>query len=244
MSDTSIGVITTVYKRPQNLAEQLTAIRGQTVAPASIALWQNGNAAIDPGLLTGVLHVKASANMGVWPRFLLGLELNTRYVCVFDDDTIPGSRWFENCLTTMKTHRGVLGTVGVIFKNSMNRQVGWRRVGWCYPNEKTAEADIVGHSWFFERDWLRYYALEPRHGTKFCGEDYHLSVCVQKHLKLKTWVPPHPIANKALWGSLKGKELGGDQVALFRAAASNTGKIAAHAAYAAAGWKLVEAGSK
>ena len=237
-----IGVILTVYKRPQNLAEQLKAVRAQTIAPAKILVWHNNATGTDISKIAkDCTVIEATPNMGVWPRFLIGMELTTKYVCIFDDDTIPGNRWFENCLLTMKTHRGVLGTVGVTFKHSTRqgwtKGDGWSRVGWCNPNEKPVEVDIVGHSWFIERDWLRAYANEPRCGQPTCGEDYHLSVSAQKQLGLKTYAPAHPKDHKEWWGSIKGMELGTDQVALYRINGENDKRIATHAAYVEGGWQ-------
>ena len=240
----SIGVIMTVYRRPQNFTAQLAAIKAQTVQPKEILVWHNVfSEAEQPQIPLDVDYVQAVPNMGVWPRFLIGLELNTDYVCVFDDDTIPGNRWFENCLQTMKTHRGVLGTVGVVFKHEtrQGRYQGdsWTRRGWPSANAQVEEADIVGHSWFFERDWLRAYAAEPRRGFSTCGEDYHLSVSAQKQLGLKTYVPPHPRGDKSLWGSLKGMELGTDDVALYKINSETDKKALTHAAYLTSGWQLI-----
>lgn len=238
----TIGVVLTAYKRIKNIREQMAAITGQTIKPSTILIWQNTapDSALPPDVLRDVIHVQATPNLGVWPRFSIGLELKTDYLCVFDDDTIPGSRWFENCLTTMQTHRGVLGTVGVTFQH-VHRQGGapgnWTRVGWPAPNDQPVEVDIVGHSWFFERDWLRYCALEPRCGQDTCGEDYHLSVSIQKHLKLGTYVPPHPADNRELWGSIKGIELGTDSVALYKQRGENSKKADMHQAYVANGWQ-------
>lgn len=233
----TIGCVLTCYKRVNNIMPQLQAVRAQTVKPAQLLLWHNaGGGTLDPKLLQGVTYVQAAPNMGVWPRFLVGMELTTDYVCVFDDDTIPGTRWFENCLKTMQSHRGLLGTVGVIFKGPVRSQ-GMSRVGWPTPNINVCEADIVGHSWFFEREWLRYYALEPRKGGPTFGEDYHFSVALQKHLKLGTYVPPHPPQDMSLWGSIKGRTLGTDAVALYREKGAGDDKARAHAAYVAAGWK-------
>jgi hypothetical protein len=36
-------------------------------------------------------------NLGVWSRFAYALNAKTKYVCVFDDDTIPGNNWLKNC---------------------------------------------------------------------------------------------------------------------------------------------------
>lgn len=241
-----ITAILTVYKRPQNMAAQLAAIRAQTVPPKEIMVWHNSDTAIELPNMRGITYVRALPNMGVWPRFLLGMEAKCAHVCVFDDDTIPGNRWFENCSKTMSTHTGLLGTVGVIFMPNVkdtyefgNNRSPYRRVGWPTPNSEVVEVDIVGHSWFFKKDWLRYYALEPRQGNRTCGEDYHFSVAIQKHLKLKTYVPPHPANDKSLWGSIKGVELGTDAVALYRQTGESDNKKRAHAAYRNAGWKLV-----
>jgi len=236
----TIGCILTVYRRPNNLAAQLAAVQQQTVRPKSILIWHNAGDVLFTAP-AGIPCVKADPNMGVWPRFLIGMELTTKYVCVFDDDTIPGPRWFENCLNTMKTHRGVLGTVGVTFKHETRQGVykgdSWTRVGWPTPNREVVEVDIVGHSWFFEREWLRAFAAEPRCGYSTCGEDYHMSVAVQKQLGLKTYVPPHPPDNKDMWGSLKGVELGTDSVALYRSELETRKKAQTHATYVANGWK-------
>jgi hypothetical protein len=45
------------------------------------------------------------------------------------------------------------------------------------------------------------------------GEDMHFSWMLQKYSEYKTWVPPHPVSDKEMWGSLKGWEYGGDVVA-------------------------------
>ena len=52
--------------------------------------------------------------MGVWARFAYALNAKTEYIAMFDDDTIPGPLWFENCLNTMKRHEGLLGTIGLV----------------------------------------------------------------------------------------------------------------------------------
>jgi len=227
-----ITCILTTWKRPQNLTKQIEALAAQTVKPARILIWNNSEANVT---YAGVHVVSARPNMGVWPRFLIGMEAPTDLVCIFDDDTVPGSRWLENCLTTMDTHNGLLGTVGVKFKSIARSP--YERHGWPNPNDKVVEVDLVGHSWFFKKDWLRYYALEPRQSGATCGEDYHFSVALHKHLKLGTYVPPHPASNKELWGSVNGMELGTDAAALYRAPGENNKKVKMHEAYVASGWR-------
>ena len=83
------------------------------------ALWVNHDpeTEFDEALLKGIPHVRSSnRNWGVWPRFLFCAEFKSEYVCVFDDDTIPGSRWIENCLKTMNSTPGLLGANGVLIR--------------------------------------------------------------------------------------------------------------------------------
>jgi len=215
----SVTVILNGYKRKENLNEQLEAIRNQSVKVDSVMLWYN-----DPGdesmvnydIMGEIPTAYSNLNLGVWARFAYALNTETKYVCVFDDDTIPGRKWIENCLNTMKTHRGLLCTVGALYTIPQPPQNSsyfehYIRFGWPHNNTEVQEVDWSGHSWFFEREWLSAYWRElPDPKYKTCGEDMHFSYMLQKYLGLKTYVPPHPPHDKEMWGSVKGAELGGE----------------------------------
>lgn len=194
--------------QPQFLKEQIDAIKQQTIPAKEIMLWLNNSDGFDPELLKTVTTVSSNKNLGVWARFSLALNAKTEYVCIFDDDTIPGSKWFENCLNTIKTHEGLLGTIGLVY-NSKNSYLPNIRYGWDNPNSAAVKVDIVGHAWFFKREWLSAYWRElPPDNFEFVGEDMHFSYMLQKYLGLNTYVPPHPINNQEMWGSLKGWQMG------------------------------------
>ena len=196
------------YKRPQFLKEQVEAINNQTVKPTEIMFWQNNSEGFDTDLTSKLTTSVSNTNLGVWARFAFALNAKTEYVCIFDDDTIPGSKWFENCIETMKTHEGLLGTIGLVYRNG-DSYLPNVRYGWDNPNEEVKRVDIVGHAWFFKREWLSTFWRELRpNGFDVVGEDMHFSYMIQKHLGLNTYVPPHPINNKEMWGSLKGWEMG------------------------------------
>ncbi len=193
--DGRITCILTLYKRPHTLLEQIAAVRAQTVQPAQIIIWRNGAAPVPAEVRddTTLTVIDSSTNFGVWARFAVGLLANTEYICIFDDDTIPGRRWFENCLQTIRVPatRGLLGTVGLVFDpNSVYNSLC--RLGWPNPNPSTMQVDIVGHSWFFRREWLQHlWTTTPDYDSMLrAGEDIGFSWALQR-AGIKTFVPPH-----------------------------------------------------
>ena len=226
-----ITCILNVFKRPHCLLEQLKAIRRQTIKPKQILIWVNHVEGIEiPEEVKNdkeLIIVNSSYNFGVWGRFSLGLLANTKYVCVFDDDTIPGSKWLENCYETMKQVNGLLGTIGVIFKpNTDNYEIEFR-VGWDRPNDEILRADIVGHSWFFKKEWLQYlWTLQPildLDEQLICGEDIGFSCALQK-VGISTYVPPHPKNDLEMFGSYPEKawKYGTENVAISMNPASSS----------------------
>lgn len=204
-----ITVILTGYKRPQHFNEQIKSIKNQTIKAKEIILWVN-NPDFDFGdtNLQDVTVIKSNKNFGVWARFSCALLANTKYVCVFDDDTIPGNRWFENCYETMKQFDGLLGTIGVVFnENSQFYDVKYR-IGWDKPINEVSKVDIVGHSWFFKKEWLQYlWKLQPifdENEQLVCGEDIGFSCALQK-VGIDTFVPPHPPGHHEFFGSIPEK---------------------------------------
>lgn len=218
MSD--VSVILNCFKRPDTLKLQIEALKNQTVKPTNIFIWQNrGNLdqfePINKDIQYGHVSCISNYNFGVWSRFSFALNCPSKYICVFDDDTIPQPRWLENCIESNKIKRGLYGAIGVIF-NDLNYS-NYIRHGWANPNEEIVQVDIVGHSWFFERELLGAFWFEapiPLHPLS--GEDVHFSYAIQKYLGLNTYVPPHPVANTDLWGSLpeNSYKFGIDEVAI------------------------------
>jgi glycosyltransferase involved in cell wall biosynthesis len=211
---TKVTVILNVYKRSSYFELQLNAIKQQSVQPLEILVWENGEDTVPKHLIDGITVARSTKNFGVWARFAYALNSESDYVCIFDDDTIPGFKWIENCLSTMQVTPGLLGTRGIIFENGMSYSL-YRDVGVHSPNENTQEVDIVGHAWFFKRIWLENFWSEysNRFSDSLAGEDIHFSYVLQKHLGLPTLVPKHPKNQPEFWGSLPNfaNVLGQDQ---------------------------------
>lgn len=204
-----ITAILTVYRRPHTLVQQIQSLLDQTVPPKEIFIWKNSYEGIvlpeipEP-LRSKVTVIDSQKNFGVWARFALGLLANTTYIAVFDDDTIPGNRWFENCLTSMKVREGLMGSIGLVFHADdywQYHRVGWDEKNHC-NNADLREVDIVGHAWFFKREWLcDLWSFAPDY-SKFLthGEDIAFSAFLQRK-GIPTLVPPHPPGQWDLFGS-------------------------------------------
>lgn len=254
--DNSIGVIVTSFKRPHTIVRQLSSMAMQSVEPSSVTVFHNFSS--DGRFLAGfrekletyggqskvqIESVFNSFNTGVWARFAWPLyALDTRFVMILDDDTVPGNRWIENCLSCFDRHPGVYGANGVIFKQGDRSR---REYHGCanLNGDACKQVDIVGHAWFFERKLLRAFCGFDRARSaegNTCGEDYHLAFAAQK-FGLNCYVPPHPVeaGREEFWGSLHVK-LGTDDVALYRQPGEEEKKLSCHNEYIARGWKPLE----
>lgn len=213
-----ITAVLTLYKRPHRLLEQIQAIVSQTKPPKNIFLVKNYCDGIElPILPKNITVIDSSKNFGIWTRFAVSLLADTTYVCVFDDDTIPGNRWFENCLDSMSVREGLYGTIGIRFPMPRYSFSQNDRVGWDKPNTEITQVDIVGHAWFFKRSWLHYlWQYTPDYISDLkCAEDINFSFELQK-AGIPTLVPPHPPGQYELYGSIPSKawEYGCDQNAI------------------------------
>ena len=222
LKDGDITVILNCYRRPYNLKMQIEAIREQSIKPVQIWLWVNhheDNKDFDFSDLDVDRVFENNFNWKFYGRFAAALLADTEFVAMYDDDTIPGSKWHENCLQTMKTHEGILGSAGVILKGS--RYVQHDRCGWPTKNEQITPVDLVGHSWFFKREWLRYLWQE-KPVTWDNGEDIQFGFMAKIHGGIQTYCPPHPANDKSMHGSILGNELGIDDKA------TSTNKAVSH----------------
>lgn len=218
-----ISVILTAWNRPQYLEEQVAAVLNQSIVPHEVILWYN-----QPSKKLGIFERKqlinfknsekvkkiiCDHNFGIIPRFSMASCLDGEYVCIFDDDTIPGTRWFENCLQYIDKENCMLGTIGLRFISPDHFPVMTQkpRMGWEGKNETIEFVDLVGHCWFFRREWTKHFWIEEPLIKSF-GEDIHFCAMLQKN-GIRAACPPHPESDTSLWGSLH-PERGIDKVAI------------------------------
>lgn len=217
----SIGVVLNVYKRPENVLRQLQALSIQSVLPETVMIWVNGCDFELPKNYSSHYHfnillIRSSTNLGVWARFIAALNLHTEYVNIMDDDIIPGIDWLKHARSNCINLNGIIGGRGVRFykRNSYNPLDHW---GWKNPNEKPMEVDILGHSWFFRREWLNeIWSIKWNENFFTSGEDMNLSFKILMNLNINSYVAPHPIDDKACWSNIDGDKIGSDFAAISR----------------------------
>jgi hypothetical protein len=199
-----ISVILNVYKRPLMLEKQIRAVLNQSVpiSAENIHVWYNKsdvlqNFPIDPRIKT----YACNWNTKFWGRFTVPLLTRTLYTAMFDDDMIPQVDWFKNCLETIKKpeSNGILGGSGVILQG--RGYMPYEKVGWNGLHSNKAErVDLVGHSWFFRQEWIKYLFYEKPY-TWENGEDITFSYLAQKYGGINTFTPPHPEDQRNLWST-------------------------------------------
>ena len=241
-----ISVVLNAYRRLEHFESQLLAVENQSIAPEKIYVWHNSEADSAGALEASSRYtlIRASENFGVWARFAFALNIKTPFVCVFDDDTIPGPRWLENCVESMEKIEGVYGARGVIF-DSDKFYFPHSDVGWANPNEEITLVDLIGHCWFLKTEWLHAFWSHPM-GSSFsnlAGEDMHLAFTLQKLRGIHCFVPPHPRDNRDLWGNLVANDIGGDSNALSKTDDAYRRMDEYFQYYVQNGWKLIVSAS-
>lgn len=240
--NTGITVILTAYRRSEYLAEQIKALRNQTIPPDEIWVWSNRSEdqLLDVSALADRVVI-SNTNFLFWGRFALASLVRTEFVAFFDDDILPQPRWFENCLNTIDSgNDGILGGSGVLLPAeggySSKNKAGWNGA----QNSTVTEVDLVGHAWFMRKRYVRYMWIEePEYWDN--GEDIHLSYMALKHGAIPTLVPPHPENDQSLWCCRPdfGKAVGRLKVATYQTTDHRGTRSAIVDKYRADGWQIV-----
>ena len=216
-----ITVILSVWKR-NHLANQLKSILKQTKKPHQIWIYQNEShldiqipSEFKQEYNVSVIQSK-DMNFKFHARFALPLLCDTEYVAIFDDDTIPGPRWLENCIDTSTRNNCIVLARGLSVKREYKdqREQCHSSTGDGKAVEKEVEVDLGGHCWFFKSEWCQYM-WRDRPSTWDNGEDIHFSAACKIYGGIRSFVPAMPSQDKSLWGDLH-MHLGSDEYATWR----------------------------
>ncbi len=232
-----LTTILQVYKRPQYLIEQLIAIESQTVKSDKIIIVHN-EGGFKFKYPKNVELIYAKPNRKFHLRFAIGLLETSDYLAFYDDDTIPGIRWIENCIETIKKHECVCVTTGRIVDRKNKTQLA---PGWNNPSDNEHLVDFGGHSWVLQTKNLKYMWYDNSLNLNN-GEDIQLSANSQIFGNIPTYVPPHPISDKTLWGTNPEKAMmyGCDPVSSWMVNLThNEDRFKLFDEYVKKGWKLL-----
>lgn len=207
--------IITLWKRSEYLAEQLEAILAQTIAPRSILVVQNeSHFAINPKFLSiPNLKLISSGLNSLYTRWIIGYLCDSKYVCVFDDDVIPGKKWIELCIKISDKYAALVGPSGRLARPK--NEPAWISV----ETDQTGSdqiCDWVCNSYFFQTDWIRYIVAASRYeGYQMTFDDIQLATTLKAFGEIRAVVPGQPKSNRELNGHIK-REYGHDDHALWK----------------------------
>jgi len=241
-----ISVVLNAYKRKDLLIKQIDSCAKQSIPISEIVIWNNGDP-INGKLLSEkfgveIIVVNASKNIGVWARFSVALNCKSEFILILDDDVFPGKDFVKNCLDSFNRLPGLYGSRGLRFISN-NRYEPYKEYSWAHPNESIQQVDIVGHSWFFPKEYLNYFWRENFSSriSPFCGEDIHFSYMLQKFGGIQTYVPPHPSKFPDMWGTCpeESYKIGADCHAISQQSGAMKKFDFALKFYAKKGFKLI-----
>jgi hypothetical protein len=247
-----VTIILTTYERPAYLRRQLQALNAQTIQPKELWVWANaGEVQQDARALSSVhaLVFRCNGNLGGWPRFERALHARTKYVCILDDDTIPGPQWLQTALERIRLAESdpEVGTICVAAAGEIFREDNADSsyiVGPQSPRGEEVDVDIGRGGWVFAKDLLRPFIVNPPPGDGRVGWDFHLAVNLQLQ-NILTVVLPYEQGNTSKWGMLEAPSTDRSLTLRLQAEAANGGQDMAsrrrelYGAYRSIGWEPI-----
>ncbi len=208
----NISTILQIYKRPDYLKEQLEAINCQSVKSDKIFIVHNEGNVDFEDVNQNIQYFYINPNKKFHARFALGLLAETKYVFFFDDDTIPGSNFFQHAIDLIEKRNCIIVGNGRILYPEHEQ---WKCPGWGNPTDNEIECDFGGHVWGMKKEHLKYMWYEEPYSYVNC-EDMMLSFNSFRFGNIKTYVVSHPLQDKTKWSSLRGGEYGNDSVSFWK----------------------------
>jgi hypothetical protein len=141
-------------------------------------------------------------NLGPWTRFSLANESPSKYVCILDDDTLPGPKWIQSCIERLEQAEEdepdyCIAASGCVF--TADDAFSFYQVGSQNPSVDEAEVDIGTQGWFFRKDILQVFFGCGRQGDGRTGWGLHFAAALQQ-VGVLTIVLPYTPGDAQTWG--------------------------------------------
>jgi len=228
----SWSAIITMWKRHDYLQEQLSAIRGQSISPEEIIIILNEDYISESKVREiggkDILIIRSDIN-SLYSRWAIAYIAKGEYVCVFDDDVIPGEYWIANAIRACSDYNALVGPSGRIY-NSKGKNGYFKLVEpVAAPEDEDtlacAETDVycdwVCNSYLFKREWVGHALGSIRHKDSFkTFDDIQLAASLFLGAGIRCVTPMQPLFDARLHGSLK-KEYGNDTHAIWKTRSDN-----------------------
>lgn len=221
----TFSVIITLYKRKNYLAEQYRAIIAQSPLEIIYIINENHIAPefVRKATSSSVKIVHSQINT-LYSRFALAYIARGEYVCVLDDDIIPGSRWFANAIRASRAWNAMAVASGRLY-NPAGR-LGFFTIAVPYASQNPledvscAETDILCdwgcNAYLFRRDWCGYLTGQMRYNDALkTYDDMQSAISLYMLGGIRCVAPMQPEWDASLRASIK-QEYGNDDNALWR----------------------------
>ena len=201
-----ITVILTVWKR-DHIEEQIIALLDQSKPPFEIWVQQTQNHIDVTDVLwkyrDNIRYSYYEKNKGVFGRFESVGDVKTEYVCIIDDDIIPGVRFLEIALQKSGELNAIISPNGRIINPAnyaYEKYIGdGILLGHSFCKRDTL-VDYGNNAWFFKTEWIDFFLQYPPL-YRNNGEDIQLSASLKLNKNICTCVPRQIIPNES--GNIK-----------------------------------------
>ncbi len=220
----SWSAIVCLWKRKDYIVKQISAISNQSIRPVEIICLINENHFASEELAylrnKGCKVIKSDVN-SLYTRWAISYICKGRYVCIFDDDTIPGTSYIENAIRCCAGYKCLVGAAGRIY-DPLGMEGLYKIVAPTKHNDNfisCAEEDVfcdwVCNSYLFDRAWVPSIIDEMALMESFSThDDMQAALSAFRSMNIGCVVPYQPNDNPALSASLY-PEYGSDSFAVW-----------------------------
>lgn len=220
------SAIITMWKRQDYLAEQLAAIRSQSIPPEEIFIILNEGHIPESKIReiggSDVKIIRSDIN-SLYTRWSIAYIAAGEFVSVFDDDVVPGIHWIQNAIRACKSYNALVGPSGRIYNKNGIRDF-YELVVPKGESEKDRIRDCsfsdvfcdwVCNSYLFKREWVGLALSEKRYrGYHKTFDDIQLAISLFMANGIKCVVPMQPRDEIGYHGNIK-HEYGNDRHAIW-----------------------------
>lgn len=205
----TVTTILTIYKRIDNLENQIKSLLDQT-HPIDFFIFNSNNIEsrdkyyeIISRLIPSekFLIVEHSQNIWVWSRFFLWLNVKTDCIFILDDDNTPWNKWIENWIKVLENEECIIWSWGSIFKSLTVRRDRDIISETSNRPDKLTLVNMSWHSWLFKKETLckmLSYLPVDLEKYKVCWEELWISWIPSKFW-IKTYILPMTDDKETWW---------------------------------------------